>query len=82
MAKSDRHDFEALKGLTNRWSQPLAAAMRTDDFMKRSSVFATLAAAIGGSAASRYRPELPAFLRRSRTGNLARSQGGETPSTN
>jgi hypothetical protein len=40
-------------GLTNRWSQPLAVAMRSFDFMKQSSGFATLAAASGGSAPSR-----------------------------
>jgi hypothetical protein len=39
--------------LTNRWSQPLAVAMRTFDFMKQFLVFATLAAASGGSALSR-----------------------------
>jgi hypothetical protein len=39
--------------LTNRWSQPLAVAMRTFDFMKQFSMFATLAAASGGSAPSR-----------------------------
>jgi len=39
--------------LTNRWSQPLAGAMRTPDFMKQFSMFATLAPASGGSAPSR-----------------------------
>jgi hypothetical protein len=39
--------------LTNRWSQPLAIVMTTFDFMKQSSMFATLAAASGGSAPSR-----------------------------
>jgi hypothetical protein len=39
--------------LTNRSSQPLAAAMRTVDFMKQFSMFAALAAASGGSAPSR-----------------------------
>jgi hypothetical protein len=39
--------------LTNRWSQPLAGAMHTFDFMKQLSMFATLAAASGGSALSR-----------------------------
>ena len=39
--------------LTNRWSQPLAAVKSTFDFMKQFSVFATLAAASGGSALSR-----------------------------
>jgi hypothetical protein len=39
--------------LTNRWSQPLAVAMRTVDFMKQFSDFAMLAAASGGSAPSR-----------------------------
>jgi hypothetical protein len=37
-----------MKDLTNRWSQPLAVATRTRDFMKEFSVFATLAAASGG----------------------------------
>jgi len=40
-------------GLTNRWSQPLAVAMRTFDFMKQFSVFATLAVASGSSSRSR-----------------------------
>ena len=40
-------------GLTNRLSQPLAAVMRTFDLMKRFWMFATLAAASGGSARSR-----------------------------
>jgi len=39
--------------LTNRWSQRLAVAMRTFDFMKQFLMFATLAAARGGSASSR-----------------------------
>jgi hypothetical protein len=39
--------------LTNRWSQPLAVAMRRFDFMKQFSMFATPAAASGGSAPSR-----------------------------
>jgi hypothetical protein len=39
--------------LTNRWSHPLAVAMRTFDLMKQSPVFATLAVASGGSAPSR-----------------------------
>jgi hypothetical protein len=34
--------------LTNRWSPPLAVAMRTFDFMKQLSVFAALAPASGG----------------------------------
>src|SRR2546421_2898636 len=34
-----------VKGLTNRWSQPLAVVKSTVDFMKRFSVFAALAAA-------------------------------------
>jgi hypothetical protein len=41
------------KHLTNRWSQPLAAALSTFDFMKQFLMFATLAAASGGSALSR-----------------------------
>ena len=43
----------SVKGLTNRWSQPLAAVMSTFDLMKQFFVFATLAAASGGSALSR-----------------------------
>ncbi len=39
--------------LTNRSSQPLAAVMPTFNFMKQFLVFATLAAASGGSAPSR-----------------------------
>jgi hypothetical protein len=39
--------------LTNRWSQPLAVAMRRFDFMKQFLMFATLAAASGCSAPSR-----------------------------
>jgi hypothetical protein len=39
--------------LTNRSSQPLAVAMRRFDFMKQLWMFATLAAASGGSALSR-----------------------------
>jgi len=39
--------------LTNLWNQRLAVAMRKFDFMKQFSVFATLAAASGGSALSR-----------------------------
>jgi hypothetical protein len=39
--------------LTNRWSQPLAAVMSTFDLMKPFPVFATFAAASGGSAPSR-----------------------------
>ncbi len=39
--------------LTNRWSQPLAVVMSTFDFVKQFSMFATLAAASGGSAPSR-----------------------------
>ena len=34
--------------LTNRWSQLLAVAMNTVDFMKQFSMFATLDAASGG----------------------------------
>jgi len=40
-------------GLTNRWSQPLAVVKSTLNFMKEFSMFATLAAASGGSAHSR-----------------------------
>jgi hypothetical protein len=40
-------------GLTNRWSQPLAVAMRKFDFVKQFSKLATLAAASGGSVLSR-----------------------------
>jgi hypothetical protein len=39
--------------LTNRWSQPLAVAMRRFDVLKQFREFATLAAASGGSATSR-----------------------------
>jgi hypothetical protein len=42
-----------MNGLTNRWSQPLAAVLSTFDFMKPYSVFATLGVASGGSAPSR-----------------------------
>jgi len=40
-------------GLTKRWSQRLAVATCTFDFMKQFSEFAMLAAASGGSAPSR-----------------------------
>jgi hypothetical protein len=36
-----------------RWSEPLTGAMRAFDFTKQLSIFATLAAASGGSALSR-----------------------------
>jgi hypothetical protein len=39
--------------LTNRWSQPLAVVKSTFNFMKQFLIFATLAAASGGSASSR-----------------------------
>ncbi len=39
--------------LTNRWSQPLAVVISWFDFMKQFSMFATVAAASGGSAPSR-----------------------------
>ncbi len=42
-----------VEDLTNRWSQPLAVAMRTFDFVKQFSMFTTLASASGGSAPSR-----------------------------
>jgi hypothetical protein len=42
-----------MKDLTNRWSQPLAVAMRRFDFMKQFREFAMLAVASGGSAPSR-----------------------------
>jgi len=45
--------YEPHPRLTNRSSQPLAAAMRTFNFMKLFCIFATLAAASGGSAPSR-----------------------------
>ena len=45
--------FLHISGLTNRWSQPLAAVMIRFDFMKQFSIFARLAAASGGSAPSR-----------------------------
>jgi hypothetical protein len=38
---------------SNRWSQPLAVAMRRFDFMKQFSTLQKLAAASGGSAPSR-----------------------------
>jgi hypothetical protein len=38
-----------VKHLTNRSSQPLAGVMTRLDFMKQFSMFATLAAASGGS---------------------------------
>jgi hypothetical protein len=41
------------KYLTNRWNQPLAAVKSTFNFMKKFSIFATLAPASGGSALSR-----------------------------
>jgi len=44
---------ETTNDLTNRWSQPLAVVMTTFDFMKQFQMFATLAAASGGSAPSR-----------------------------
>jgi hypothetical protein len=39
--------------LTNRWSQPLTVEKSTFNFMKQFSMFATLAAASGGSAPAR-----------------------------
>jgi hypothetical protein len=42
-----------IRHLTNRWSQPLAVAKSTFDFMKQFSMFAVLATASGGSAPSR-----------------------------
>jgi hypothetical protein len=39
--------------LTSRWSQPLAAVKSAFNFMKQFPMFATLAAASGGSAPSR-----------------------------
>ena len=39
--------------LTNRWSQPLTAAMSTFGFMKQSLIFVTLTASSGGLALSR-----------------------------
>jgi hypothetical protein len=44
---------DTARHLTNRSSQPLAAVMTTFDFMKQFPMFATLAAASGGSAQSR-----------------------------
>ncbi len=46
-----------IEGLTNRWSQPLAAVKSTFNFMKQFPEFATLAPASGGSACSRYTHE-------------------------
>ncbi len=43
----------APEDLTNRWSQPLAAVKSTFNLTKQFSMFATLAAASGGSAPSR-----------------------------
>jgi hypothetical protein len=40
----------APEDLTNRWSQSLAVAMRTFNFMKQFSMFATLALVSRGSA--------------------------------
>jgi hypothetical protein len=37
-----------MSGLTNHWSQPLAAVKSTFDFMKQFPEFAALAAASGG----------------------------------
>jgi hypothetical protein len=45
--------MDEVMGLTNRWSQPLAAVKSTFDFIKAFPTFATLAAASGGSAPSR-----------------------------
>jgi hypothetical protein len=45
--------MNTLIGLTNRWSQPLVGALTRFNFMKQFSMFATLAAASGGSAPSR-----------------------------
>jgi hypothetical protein len=53
VAEDDRDDFGMIESLTNRWSQPLAVVKSTFDFMKPFSIFATLAAASGGSAPSR-----------------------------
>ena len=39
--------------LTNRWSEPLGVVKAMFDFRKQFSMFATLAAASGGSAPSR-----------------------------
>jgi hypothetical protein len=50
---SNYHKVSSNERLTNRWSQSLTVAMRTFDFMKRFSGFATLAAVSGGSAQSR-----------------------------
>jgi hypothetical protein len=38
---------------SNHWSQPLAVAMHTFDFMKQFSMFATLRDASGGLSLSR-----------------------------
>jgi hypothetical protein len=46
-------DVAIERGLTNRWSQPLAVVKSMFDFMKQFSVFATLVPASGGSAPSR-----------------------------
>ena len=41
------------RGLTNHWSQPLAAVLSRSNFMREFLMFATLAAASGGSVRSR-----------------------------
>src|SRR5207249_2244248 len=58
------------KCLTNRWSQPLAVVMSTFDFMKQFSMFATLAAASGGSASSRSAAS-PRFMLKVNTTRMA-----------
>jgi hypothetical protein len=45
--------FAPMIHLTNRSSQPLAAAMFTFDFLNQFFLFSTLAAAGGGSSCSR-----------------------------
>jgi hypothetical protein len=51
--KQKQSEPQAEIRLTNRWSQPLAVLKSTFNFMKQFSMFATLAAASGGSAPSR-----------------------------
>jgi hypothetical protein len=45
--------LDAMNDLTNRWSQPLAVVKSTFNLMKELFMFATLAAASGGSAPPR-----------------------------
>ena len=55
IVKGSVHDdwMVLVTGLTNRWSQPLAAVKSTSNFMKQLSMLRKIAAASGGSAPSR-----------------------------